>query len=1286
MAARVGGLNVTIGADTAQLLRGVKLVESRLRSFRNRMKTIRLAGAVKGDPFSETKNYMKEATKELDSVFKEWAVHVDTIGSKMSKFGQQSKKVTDDIIRSYTRAKNRFDKLVKAGGGARGGPFGIGEGTLFGSITGEDLKKDDVRKQVVAVAEQFRGMAGPVDKAINRLVQSISKGRVKSTGALKVMLNSIRHHIEESGKDIKDAYRDIGGELEKGFIQQRRLAQKEAIRQAESTTLAHTRRTRALKEVWVEEKRLRTEIKMGINVDENKLKLADALHKRKALGARLSKAETRELKELRKAQEDANRSVARAGFLTRRWFKERVRWFVELRLLWGLYRRVGDGLRSMTEAQVQLSRAMRTARSEVASQITIMNQYRRGMQQVAMQFGSTWEQAGEVLYQLGSAGLSAEESLAGLNSTMALIIGTEGDARETTKAIAGIYNNFRDTITGVNTEQEKLAKINDLVAVAWRDHQVEIQELTDGYKHASAMATVMGVSIEELTSLLAVANDHMIKGGRAGRALSNLWSRMSRAPISFAQIFGLEDIDINKPLDFMKIMGEMHQKLRDQQLSVAEIGAMFERFGLRAAPIMATLVKHWDEIGVAMDDFGNITDEATRLAEKRLDNLDGQWKRFVGNMRAYAMAADGILAPVKEALRIYANFFQSLREGAIGGKEKLLQEKDRSEKILKEIEEDLARMRKADEDGERGEARRAKLRVERLKQRAWHVGNLIRLNMKLAEVERKEDERKKKVTAPPPGPGAGKGDTAIERKVAIKMAGDVKAEKLLREQLAERREALKARFADYERAPTPAARKELGEEVLKIMREIEQIESEINSIVKERMREKREEIRTEKERLQNRIKALKSEREELRLKGTTREEGQRIYSINKEIEKVQNKIVELGRDGAELSGKDAVAKEKAKEDERNRLEILKGILQERAKLTQMEIDAKEEEIFRAKVRHATDLEILQLQKDKHEITLKDLEAKKELELTELEQLEINREIRNEKREILEIDEKILRKSSKWYDFYQRMKEGMKSFHDLVVESGVQFAKGTAEGLGKGMSMVTGGFQEQKQEIINLRHELAQLKRAYDEAVDEGDVEKAEHIKNQMAELRQNIEDLEDPIHNLKEHFRSFFKDLVDNIRDAINQWIAMQIVMGLISGVSGAMATPTYTYAPSGGVGTKGTVALSGPSMTHKGRGGVLPNIKSFQSFSRGGMTGRPTLAVLGDNPSSKEIVIPEENIESDQVSGYVRESDGSPINIINVITPEDVAAAMGQASGERVILNTIGKDMANRGRTYNRM
>jgi 3-keto-L-gulonate-6-phosphate decarboxylase len=68
--------------------------------------------------------------------------------------------------------------------------------------------------------------------------------------------------------------------------------------------------------------------------------------------------------------------------------------------------------------------------------------------------------------------------------------------------------------------------------------------------------------------------------------------------------------------------------------------------------------------------------------------------------------------------------------------------------------------------------------------------------------------------------------------------------------------------------------------------------------------------------------------------------------------------------------------------------------------------------------------------------------------------------------------------------------------------------------------------------------------------------------------------------------------------------------------------------------------------------------------------------------------VIPSENINRDNVSGYVQDSGSQePIQVINMVTQTDIAQAMSESEeGRNVVINHIGRDMNEKGSTYHTM
>jgi TP901 family phage tail tape measure protein len=311
-----------------------------------------------------------------------------------------------------------------------------------------------------------------------------------------------------------------------------------------------------------------------------------------------------------------------------------------------------------------------------------------------------------------------------------------------------------------------------------------------------------------------------------------------------------------------------------------------------------------------------------------------------------------------------------------------------------------------------------------------------------------------------------------------------------------------------------------------------------------------------------------------------------------------------------------------------------------------------------------DLNTLQLKLKQNKELLKIYEAQKgfEEEIISLgnENADIQEEMRKKKKEQLLLENPLLAA-------YTKLASKAKDLNEALSDAYSAGMSAASSNLSKILFDFTGGFQEQQQEVETLKGRLQELSKEYDEALAEGNAERIAEIKNEMNSLNQEISDLQNPIKQTGEMFKDMLKSVVDGIRQVINEWIAMQIITGITKGFLGGGSETLTTHSFEGGTAI-GTIP--------RAHGGLTPKIEAFKTFSTGGLTGSPTLALLGDNPSGQELVIPKENIQKDNVSGFVREKDKTPINVVNLFSEDDIVGTMSSLKGRRVIVNTIGQDM----------
>ncbi len=225
-----------------------------------------------------------------------------------------------------------------------------------------------------------------------------------------------------------------------------------------------------------------------------------------------------------------------------------IRWYASMQVFWLGFGQLDNIMRNFGQLNTEVRRVLRVVRDtdsafwdmssstkalanldvpwakslEALSRTRFTSEIRTTFQNLMMGLGATSQEVGETFYQLGSAGLTANESLAALIPTLHMIIGTEGDAQETTKLLSGVFKLYGDSLDGAYTESEKFSRITDVLTAAFRDHMVEADEIIAGMGYVASTAKLSGVSFEEMTAALAVLNDNMLKGSKAGRGLNRV--------------------------------------------------------------------------------------------------------------------------------------------------------------------------------------------------------------------------------------------------------------------------------------------------------------------------------------------------------------------------------------------------------------------------------------------------------------------------------------------------------------------------------------------------------------------------------------------------------------------------------------------------------------------------------------------------------------------------------------------------------------------------------------------
>lgn len=1479
MPVQLGGINVSVGLDFRKFAAGLQNASVSVDSFLKRMKSIKLEGVITGNPFSATNKYMREASANVDKVFKTWERNINTVRNSLGKFAEGSKTSTQSLINDFNKLSERIQVLKTLTPSAvrsvlrkdllvniPTGQSGIGKYAKLSESVSTEEQKEAFVKALRAIKKHIPETRDVVDKFLEKFKSKNLDTVYLVRKAWNEFFRGLRQAHKEASEAVTKEYERFGKRIQREIFKQRGLATAEALRQAKSilplleerrkrlqeliiarkklttavqaginvdsnrallmknlaqwermgktlteeqinlykrlyvetnkiakfggirkaqyeaelqlagsTQEAIKRRAEILRRLNIEEAKLRTNIKMNIDVQQSRIALGRLLERRQQMGITLSREQR---KELRRYRMEADRARASADQLfSPRWFRLRARWFVQLRGFWAIWRGLTDAMREAFSFEQEM------ANVRAIAQVT--DEQFKMLKERALEVGKTTRfsatEAAKGMVKMAQAGLSSEEIFSAIKDTAMLATATLFDFERTAELITTVMRAWNKSASDVK-------EITDVLATSINESRLTMRGLATAFNYITGLAPQMNLSLQETTALLGLMVNRGLSFSTAATSLRALLAALLRPTARFRR----EIRDLGLTMD--QVNPEYHslatilKTLKEAGWGASESFRAFRRRAAAGATILVQTADSFEEMAENMYQ----TNRAMVMAQTNLDTMSGQWKQTKDILVASAStilddlepairllieATKGLIIAATPLARILAAPFKgyalliNLSRELMGSKKEFIAALANEQLALKDTKDKI----------------RGVVNEYRILRDSWQD---YLDALKGSKVLGKEDlyERALKIA---------KGLKLISNTEIETIKDRTKIEALIRERFEERRHALALRLSRAEWAE----RTQLLKSVYFVRDEIKNTMDEISKLT-EKVEEKKivlkgefvgelageeieENIEDLKEQIEDKTKYIRTlffmltpkQQEEIKkyVADVVKFTGDEVEkAVSRAPEKAIIKLEELAGPGKEakewgkLTTEQLLARKRLQREILNeesraiRAEIQKhmrqemtidnmeelNILTDRLARKQYEIAEIEKKIRDEQSKEKEDRgALLELSRKRYESSLRTADEEREslleriklarlrlelskidaeinskrvelerrrylierdepsnrkallsidmdLEKLEEERLKRHKEIETRQVEIerlrereiqhqtrlLELEERRKRITDGFYDAMQKIKRTQRDLQQVISDALVAGYRVGSEGFGDLIQKATGGFQEQQQEAANLRVELERLNREYQNAMSEGNIQRARELADEMNRIGAEIAKIEDPLRNLGDAFRQWAKDVIDNIRQVINEWIAAQAMMGLQGLLKNLLGG-------GGGIGKEAaawSVPFGGSTVGVGATGGVFPEIKAFRAFSQGGLTGRPTLALLGDNRSKQEIVIPTENIEQNRVSGYMRPADSQqPINIVNVLTKEDILQSIAGLEGQRLIVNTIGKDLQNKGVVY---
>ena len=239
--------------------------------------------------------------------------------------------------------------------------------------------------------------------------------------------------------------------------------------------------------------------------------------------------------------------------------------------------------------------------------------------QFGQRFGMEMQNGAAGLYQLASAGLTANEAMELLPHTLKLSMAVQGDHNTISKLTA-------QTIFGFGMEMSQASEVTDKFAHAIQKSLIEYQDLSSAVKFALPFFTTTGQSIDQLLGALAVLTNRALEAGIAGRGLRQGLAELAESVGDNTAAFRKLGVEVTNEqgemLQLTEIAANFATVLEEGVINDTELlTTLIEDLNVRGATAFVHLVQASDEFTAAVkssEEAGGELDEMVKIQNASL--------------------------------------------------------------------------------------------------------------------------------------------------------------------------------------------------------------------------------------------------------------------------------------------------------------------------------------------------------------------------------------------------------------------------------------------------------------------------------------------------------------------------------------------------------------------------------------------------------------------------------------------------------------------------------------------
>lgn len=279
------------------------------------------------------------------------------------------------------------------------------------------------------------------------------------------------------------------------------------------------------------------------------------------------------------------------------------------------------------EQQMALVRNVARATGEEFTQLTAK------ARQLGRDLPITAAQAASAMYELASAGMSAQEILESIDSVVAVSIGQNYGLAESAKLVVS-------TLRGFRLEASEATRVVDVFTNAANNSQLTMEKLSNSMTYVAPLGRALGFSLEEVTASMAVLSDTGMEASQIGTSLRRVLSSLADPTGAAAGEIEKMGIRIYDAIGNMRPLADIMQEFAAAGFNAQQSLRIFGDRGAVAALQLAVMSQSLREYEELLKETGT--------AQSQLAELMKTW---VNIRNAVSSAAQDILITVFEQIK-----------------------------------------------------------------------------------------------------------------------------------------------------------------------------------------------------------------------------------------------------------------------------------------------------------------------------------------------------------------------------------------------------------------------------------------------------------------------------------------------------------------------------------------------------------------------------------------------------------------------------------------------------------